>query len=99
MDRLQIEISGELPEDEKYAILAEAQSAANELAGRLNVEHNLSLTAEVRSVRPGKSKARTPAEPKPIVAGAVELSGTAAGDDPVDEMVSTSPYRGRHAAE
>lgn len=44
-------------------------------------------------------KARTPAEPKPIVAGAVELSGTATGDDPVDEMVSTSPYRGRHAAE
>lgn len=59
-DRLQIEISGELPDDGKYAILASAEEAARKFAGDLATGHGIALTVSVKSVRPGKKSAATP---------------------------------------
>jgi hypothetical protein len=61
-ERLVIEITGELPEEGKYAILAAADIQAKSLIEALSQEHKVSLTATVRSVRPGKSSGR-PAKP------------------------------------
>ena len=61
-DRLVIEITGTLPEDDKYAILAAAQVAAKTMSADLMGQYtNLALAATVRSVRPGKPKTARPA--------------------------------------
>lgn len=58
MDRLVIELSGDLPEEGKYAILAEAENLAKEMAAALETAFaSLTLKASVRSVRPGKKTA------------------------------------------
>ncbi len=54
-DRLEIKISGELPEN-KFKILADAQEEMTALVERLNQAHDLKLAGEVKSVRPGKPK-------------------------------------------
>jgi hypothetical protein len=50
-DKFIIEITGALPEEEKYAILADAQAQAKLLAGELNLKHKLECTIAVRAVR------------------------------------------------
>lgn len=69
MDRLVIEITGQLPEENKYAILAAAQEGAAKLAGELNATHKLQLTAVARPIRPGKKTGTT---------NGATLNGTAA---------------------
>lgn len=53
-DRLHIEITGNLPDKGKHAILAAAETAAEAMAAELSKAHEVTLTAVVRSVRPGK---------------------------------------------
>ena len=54
-DRLHIEISGNLPDAGKYAILASAEEAMKETAAALAIKHEgLTLSVSVRAVRPGK---------------------------------------------
>ncbi len=67
MERIEITITGELPEERKYAILAAAQEAANELVRDMAPE--LTLTATVKSARPS---ARKPAPASPVRAVAAE---------------------------
>lgn len=60
-DRLQIEISGELPDDGKYAILASAEEAVRKFASDLATKHpGVDLTVSVKSVRPGKKSGTAP---------------------------------------
>lgn len=60
-DRLVIEISGALPEDGKFAILASAEETVKETVATLAAKHEgLTLSGSVRAVRPGK-KAAAPA--------------------------------------
>lgn len=63
-DRIVVEITGDLPDKGKHAILAAAESAAEKMAGELASTHDLILTVTVRSIRPGKGKtgAAKPAE-------------------------------------
>lgn len=57
-DRLHIEISGNLPDAGKYAILASAEEAMKETAAALATKHEgLALSVSVRAVRPGKKTA------------------------------------------
>lgn len=57
MDRLEITISGDLPDAGKYAILAAAEEAAKAFADNLMAKHSdLDLTVSVKAVRPGKKK-------------------------------------------
>lgn len=60
MDRLVIELSGDLPEEGKYAILADAQEGAKGLAANLKEKHGLDLKVSARPVRPGKKTAAGP---------------------------------------
>ncbi len=50
-DKFVIEITGTLPEKDKYAILARAQTLANELAGQLKDDQGVDATVAVRAVR------------------------------------------------
>lgn len=60
-DRLQIEISGDLPDDGNYAILASAEEAARKFAGDLATKHpGVDLAVSVKSVRPGKKSGTAP---------------------------------------
>lgn len=71
MDRLEITITGPLPEEDKYAILAAADSAAKALARELSAAHGIDLKATVGPVRvsgPRKSGAvAAHAGPAPVV--------------------------------
>lgn len=79
MDRLQIEITGNLPDDGKFAILAVAEERAKELAAELSDEHKLDLSVSVRAVRPGK---KGPAAVREGVRAAiVGLGGTLTGPE------------------
>ncbi len=90
MDRLEITLTGDLPDDTKYGILAEAQLKARELAEALSKAHSITLTASVKLVRPGKTKA------PPAVAAVPE----APSQEPTNEAAPTIHQRGqRHAAE
>jgi len=71
MDRIMIEISGNLPDEDKFAILAAAQKSANEMAAELTAAHGLELTVSVRPVRVGKKGVAMP-EP---VASAEDAAG------------------------
>lgn len=51
MERLKIEIEGDLPEENKYAILADADADAKVLAGKLSDKYHLTLTAAARPIR------------------------------------------------
>lgn len=53
-DRLVVEISGALPETNKYAVLAATQVLADALASELKQTHQIEATVSVRAVRPGK---------------------------------------------
>lgn len=56
--RLEIKISGDLPDDAKHAIVAEAETLVDELVaawGKLHPE--IDLTAAVKRIRPGRGKA------------------------------------------
>lgn len=57
MDRLVIEITGELPEKGKHAILAAAEALAETLALELRQNHAIDAVVSVRRVRPGKKGA------------------------------------------
>lgn len=62
-DRIVIEVSGDLPDEGKYAILASAEELAKKLAADLVAKHSgvdPDLSVSVRAVRPSK-KAATPA--------------------------------------
>lgn len=62
MDRLQIEITGDLPEKGKYGIIDAAEKAIAAFVDTFTSEHApLTLNATVRSVRPGKPKIARPA--------------------------------------
>lgn len=54
MDRLVIEITGDLPDKTKYATLAAAQGLADTLALELQQNWGTAATVTVRAVRPGK---------------------------------------------
>jgi hypothetical protein len=60
MDRIVIEVTGSLPDETKYDILAAAKQAANAMATELNTRFEIKLVADVRPVRPGKGKAPAP---------------------------------------
>lgn len=60
MDRLQIEITGELPDEGKYAILADAEAKANALVAELEKSHKMELSVTVKAVRPSAKKAAVP---------------------------------------
>lgn len=68
-DRLEIKLTGPLPEEEKYAILAAAQVAATAMAKQLNEDHKIVLAVSVAPVRPsagrGKVAAAAPAPEPP----------------------------------
>lgn len=70
-DRIEIQISGDLPAERKYAVLADAEfkvAAFIEAFQRENPE--VRLTSVVRAVRPGKKGAIVPANtlaPEPLV--------------------------------
>ena len=53
-DRLVIEITGALPEANKYATLAAAQGLADTLALELQQNWDTAAKVSVRAVRPGK---------------------------------------------
>lgn len=83
MERLKIEIEGDLPDDNKYAILAAAQAGAKELAARLSEAHGLVLTASARPLRVNASKG-SPAivqaptvAPEPVTAVLSDINPTA----------------------
>lgn len=62
-ERLHIELTGDLPEAGKYAILASAEEEAKKFAAALAERHDgLKVAVSVRSVRPGK-KGAAPAVP------------------------------------
>lgn len=91
-DRLQIEITGELPEDTKFGILADAQTRARALAEALNETHGTTLTATVKSVRPGK-KAAPIAQAATLALEPIAMTGT------VDvQSLEIVPHGRRHAA-
>ena len=54
-DRLEISISGDLPDARKFAILASAEESAKEFAAALTAKHpGIDLKVSVKAVRPGK---------------------------------------------
>lgn len=100
MDRLVIEISGNLPDARKFKILASAEDAAREFADGLVKQHDgLVLSVSVRAARPMKKAAAVgvplaalppPDPPQPVVPS--DLSGTA-------QPPPASRHGGRTAAE
>lgn len=56
-DRLVIEITGDLPDAGRFAILAAAEDAAKAMAAKGSAEHEIDLSVSVRSVRPIKKTA------------------------------------------
>lgn len=56
MDRLEITISGDLPDERKFHILAAAESEVQEWVRSFQERHKVSLNAGVKPVRPGKKK-------------------------------------------
>lgn len=79
MDRILIELTGSLPDDNKFATLATAQSLAVAMAGELKERHQLDLTVNVRPIKESAPRAKktTPivapvpmeAAPEPVVEG------------------------------
>jgi hypothetical protein len=60
-DRLQIEITGDLPDAGKFAILASAEDHAKEFAASLAAKHpGVTLSVSVKAIRPGKKTAAPP---------------------------------------
>ncbi len=59
-DRLHIEITGDLPDDRRYGILAAAEGEIKDRIKSFNERHKMAVTASVRSVRPGKKTAAAP---------------------------------------
>lgn len=61
MDRLVIEITGDLPDEGKFAVLANAEKVAQDAAAILEDKHpGMKLAVWVKAVRPSK-KTATPA--------------------------------------
>lgn len=61
MDRLEIEIAGELPEAGKFKIAGYVEEGVKTLIEELNNQHDLNLKDKTRIVKPSK-------KPVPIVA-------------------------------
>lgn len=76
-ERLVIEITGDLPDAGKYAILADAEQLAGDYAHALEDKHKgLILKVSVKAVRPGKKPAApivqaTTLAPEPVIEGAI----------------------------
>lgn len=68
MERIEITITGELPEDTKYAVLAAARQQANLMAVEMSQAHKLSLSVSVKSIRPSAKKAAPLASPVRAIA-------------------------------
>jgi hypothetical protein len=54
MDRLVIEITGTLPENGKYGVIADAETEIAQWVKAFNERNKMSVVATVRAVRPGK---------------------------------------------
>lgn len=74
MDRLEIEISGELPESGKFKIAGYVEEGVKTLIEELNKEHNLKLKDKTRIVKPSKKSA-------PIVAASTLAPESVVADD------------------
>lgn len=70
-DRIEISISGDLPAERKYAILADAEAEVASFISKFMAKYpEVRLTASVRAVRPGKKGAIVQANtlaPEPLV--------------------------------
>jgi hypothetical protein len=86
MDRLEITITGELPDVGRFTVMAAAEEAVEAFAKAWGEKHpGMKLSVSVKAVRPGTRK------PAPIV------QGTTAAPEPVAE-IETARHGPRHAA-
>lgn len=88
MDRILIELTGSLPDDNKFATLATAQSLAVAMAGELKEKHQLDLTVSVRPIKESAPRAK---KTTPIVAP-VPMEAT-----PEYATEVATPHGSRHA--
>ncbi len=63
MDRLVIEITGTLPDNGKYGVIADAETEIAQWVKAFNERNKMSVVATVRVVRPGKKSASSAAAP------------------------------------
>ncbi len=85
-ERLQIEITGDLPDAGKYSILASAEAHAKEFAKALESKHpDVKLTVSVKPVRPGKKGTRNTNMPAP---GDLPVVAATASKDAADPAPS-----------
>lgn len=89
-DRIQTIITADLPEKNKYTVIADVEAQAHTLATKLSEAHGITFTAVTKPVRPGKKAAAVLSGPD-AVAAVVAM-------DPVTESVVTPAHPRRHAA-